>query len=455
MTAHSTTYSLGIDIGTTKVAVAIVDAETRGVIATHSQPHQSDVLGLAAGRSEQVVSRILSTLDECIAALPVDARGRVAWVGVTGQMHGVVLWNTATGDVSNLVTWQDQRCLEGGYLDRLRISTGDATAQSGYGTSTLAWLAHYEPEMIQRYDAAATIHDYLVALISGNSKPCTDPSDAASFGFFDLRSRTWRDDCIAKAKIPRALLPQMRPAGEVVGTLGRGLAKRWGISEEVRVTNALGDNQASLFGTLTNPDVQIALTIGTGAQLSVVVPRMSAEESTNLKAFEFRPYVGDTFIACVASLSGGRALATFGRALGSFMSGLGVEPLPSLDHIQSAMHLEGLSKITTDINADPSFGGERHDLSRRGSFQGLTFDNFTIGDMTAALCRGLVTSLRDALPKELLSGRREVVGSGNAITRSPLMQQVIRECFRCDLTIQEGAEPTACGAALLASQWGR
>ena len=455
MTSHSVTYSLGIDIGTTKVAVAIVDAETRGVLATHSQPHQSDVQGLAAGRSEQVVGRILSTLDECIAALPLHARHAVECIGVTGQMHGVVLWNTASGDVSNLVTWQDQRCLEGGFLARLRSSTGDATAQSGYGTSTLAWLAHYEPESIQRYDAAATIHDYLVALMSGSSHPCTDPSDAASFGFFDLRSRGWRDDCIARADIPRVLLPQIRPAGEVVGIVRRDLAKRWGIPETVRVTNALGDNQASLFGTLTNPDVQIALTIGTGAQLSVVVPGVPVDECTERKAYEYRPYVGDTFIACVASLSGGRALATFGRALESFIRGLGVEPLPSLDTIQSAMHLEGLSKIATDLTADPSLGGERHDLSRRGSLEGLTFDNFTIGDMTAALCRGLVTSLRDALPRELLRGRREVVGSGNAISRSPLMQQVIRECFGCELTIQERSEPTACGAALLASQRSR
>jgi sedoheptulokinase len=452
MTAFSATYSLGIDIGTTKVAVAIVDSESRHVIATHSRAHNSDVSGLPAGRSEQSVPRILSTLDACMDALPVEAKRAVVCIGVTGQMHGVVLWNAATGAVSNLITWQDQRCLEDGFLERLRRSTGDGAAQSGYGTSTLAWLAEYAPEVFELYTSSATIHDYAVSLMTGSRKPLTDPSDAASFGFFDLRSRTWREDRVTKAGIHLAILPTIRPSGEPVGLLQQDMATRWGIQEGAQVGNALGDNQASLFGSLTRPDSQIALTIGTGAQLSVVVPTVPSGEISATSAHEFRPYIGESYIACAASLSGGRALAAFGRALESFMKSLGVEPLPSLDEIQGAMHREGMTRSTTSLRANASLGGERHDLSRRGSFEGLSFENFSVGDMTAALCRGLVTSLRDALPPEYLSGRREVVGSGNALSRSPLVQQVIRESFGCELTLQEGAEPTACGAASLASQ---
>jgi RNA polymerase sigma-70 factor (ECF subfamily) len=146
-----------------------------------------------------------------------------------------------------------------------------------------------------------------------------------------------------------------------------------------------------------------------------------------------------------------RALATLGRALDSFMRELGIENRPSVDTIQTAMHKAGLERATTDLRATASLSGERYDLSLRGSFTNLSFDNFTIGDMTAALCYGLVTSLRDGLPGEFLQARTEIVGSGNAICRSPLMQRVIRESFGCDLTLQEGSETTACGAALVAA----
>jgi sedoheptulokinase len=366
-------------------------------------------------------------------------------------MHGVVLWNNATEEVSHLITWQDQRCHEDGFLAKLRSKTGDDTAQSGFGTSTLAWLAEYDPTLLARYTSAATIHDYLVSTISKNSRSYTDPSDAASFGFFDLYSRTWRNDLIQKANIPHHLLPEIRPAGTLAGTLSAEVAERWGVSVGVPVGVALGDNQASLYGSLTDPTRQIALTIGTGAQLSVVVPRLPTASSRQTEPFEYRPYVGDSYIAVVASLSGGRALAALGRALEHFIKGLGLAAPPSLDEIQTAMHTQGLEKISTDLRANASLSGERHNPALRGAFMDLSFDNFTIGDMTAALCRGLVTSLRDALPQDLVSARSEVVGSGNAIRRSLLIQHIIRESFGCCLTLQEGAETTACGAAFLAA----
>ena len=442
---------LGIDIGTTKVAAALVDAETREVFATASLAHESDVRGLPVGRSEQVVARILASLDDCVLSLPQAARAHVRAVGVTGQMHGVVLWNAATGETSNLVTWQDQRCLEEDFIEELRSRTGDATCQSGYGLSTLSWLAKYEPAMLQKYNRAATIHDYLVTAVCGNERAYTDPSDGASWGLFDLRARSWNVDKISRSGIPIALLPEIVEAGAHVGVVTESFAARWGIPSQVPVGNALGDNQASLFGSLTDAQHQIALTIGTGAQLSVMVSDLPAELPGVSSTFEFRPYVGSKYIAVAASLTGGRALAALAKAIEYFMSKMNVSPVPSLDAIQTAMHVEGLAAIATDLQANASLSGERYDLSMRGSFTNLSFDNFTFGDMTCALSRGLVSGLRDALPATLLADRSEVVGSGNAIRRSPLMQQVIRESFGCSLVLTEGSETTACGAALLAA----
>jgi sedoheptulokinase len=114
------------------------------------------------------------------------------------------------------------------------------------------------------------------------------------------------------------------------------------------------------------------------------------------------------------------------------------------------MHEQGMHVIDTAVRANPSFSGERFDPSLRGSFTNLSFDTFTIGDITAALCRGLVEGLRDSLPSGYLAGRTEVVGSGNAIQRSPLMQRTIEQAFSCKLVLSDGAETTACGAALLA-----
>lgn len=90
--------SLGIDIGTTKVACCVVDVATRQPLMAHSIRHKSDVGGLREGRSEQEVGRILQALDEAIEQLPIGCRGRVRSLGLTGQMHGVVLWGRDFSD---------------------------------------------------------------------------------------------------------------------------------------------------------------------------------------------------------------------------------------------------------------------------------------------------------------------------------------------------------------------
>jgi|694.fasta_scaffold09525_6 sedoheptulokinase len=451
MKEASPRFALGIDIGTTKVAAAIVEVESRESVATASQPHGSDIRALPRGWSEQDVSLILEAVDSCICALPQESRSRVGGIGATGQMHGVVLWSTSRNETSSLVTWQDQRCCDDDFLQWLRQESGENGAQTGFGAVTLAWYAKYEPKLFGRFDASGTIHDLIVARATGRKEAVIDPSDAASWGFFDLRSRNWNEAAARRAGVPRDMLPSLAPSGATVGLLSQAVAARWGVPAGIPVGNALGDSQAALFGSLTDPADQIALTIGTGAQLSVVVRGLPEQLPASNEPYEYRPYVDERQIVTVASLTGGRALAALGRAIKEFGDKLGLGSEVTLDRVQTVMHESGLAAIDSDLRANPSLSGERYAPEMRGSFSNLTFDNFSVGDLTAALSRGLVEYLHGALPAGLLKGRQEVVGSGNALCRSPLLQEIVRRTFGVRLTLRDGGEATACGAALIAA----
>src|SRR5687768_302571 len=100
------TAFLGIDCGTGKVAVAVIDAAGRQLHAA-SQPHAAD-LPTAAGRHEQDAERIIACAEALVRAIPTDLRARIAGIGFTGQMHGVVLHDADSKPLSPLVTWQDQ-----------------------------------------------------------------------------------------------------------------------------------------------------------------------------------------------------------------------------------------------------------------------------------------------------------------------------------------------------------
>ena len=126
---------LGIDCGTGKVAVAVVDAVGKQLHAA-SHAHAAD-LPAAAGRHEQDAERIIACAEKLVRTIPADVRTRIAGIGFTGQMHGVVLHDQASKPLSPLVTWQDQRAAEDpGFLPSL-----GRPLKPGFGLATLAWWA--------------------------------------------------------------------------------------------------------------------------------------------------------------------------------------------------------------------------------------------------------------------------------------------------------------------------
>lgn len=438
--------ALGIDLGTSKVAVALVDTDTRLPCHTVSRPTNAD-LPAGPDRAEQDPATILAVLDQAIADLPAAARSQVEHVGVAGQMHGVMLWNAASGETSRLITWQDQRGVADGFVEQLRRDAEEARLSSGYGWVTLAWLARYEPDVVARYDRAGTVMDYLVAHLAGLDQVATDAGNAHSWGFFNLRDRSWEMAAIERAGAPVGLAPTVVPSGAVVGQCQA--APGWGVPPTANVAVAIGDNPASLYATLAEPEAELALTLGTGGQLAAVLPA-GAELAEAGDAVELRPYLDQRYMAVAASLCGGDAFAWLVQAASSWLRDLGATPPPAAELYQRLDQL-GRERGAQGLRLDPVFAGERHDPQQRGRIDGMGLDNFDPGAVAAALAHGLVRHLKEMLPAAYLSGRRRVVGSGNGVRRLPLVQDAIEAEFGLPLVLGEVEEAAAVGAALFAA----
>lgn len=445
--------TLGIDIGTTKVAAVIADPVARIVLESASLDHTADIPNTRVpGASEQSVDVIFAAIRKVLTELNVDARQRVGAVGITGQMHGVVLFDKVAHTHSPLVTWQDNRCVEGNFLQELQTLTGESSLKSGFGISTLAWWARYQPDLLKEFSSCSTVHGYLASTICGGSDGGMDPSDAASFGLFDVLRGEWKVELIRKCGVDPKILPRIEKAPAQFGEVSTEWAKILGVSAGIPVVIPVGDNQASLYGSLSDPHNQIALTIGTGAQVSVVLNEKPNKIPAGTAKYEIRPYFDGKCIAVGASLGGGRTLAAFAHALGEFITSLGITNVPDTERIYSVLQVLGGTKLSTDLKAQTSFAGERYDPNLRGSLTNISFENFSMGDMFASLSRGLVESLKELLPQEMYKGKLEVVGSGNAIRRSSIMQKYIEEVFGCRLILTPGGETTCSGAAFLAGR---
>jgi sedoheptulokinase len=445
MTHAAQPLYLGLDLGTSKTA-AVLAAADGTVLAAVSQPHHA-ALAAPAGHAEQDPEAHARQVWSVISQLPRPLRQRVAAIGVTGQMHGVLLLDHEARPVSPLVTWQDDRCRAApDWLPRLAARTGHPL-RAGYGCTTLAWLVAQGGAPAQTA-AAATLHDWLVARLCGAHRPATDPTDAASWGLYDLATGTWDAAAVAAAGIPAAWLPAVQPCGSLAGHLTRHLAEELHLPPGCPVAVAIGDNQASLLATLRDPEHELALTLGTGGQLSAVLPAGTPLPPAT-PGCEYRPFPGGRYAAVAAALCGGAAWAWLADSATTWALDLGLTP-PPRDALFARLNELGLAADHT-LPVSPRFAGERFAPAERGTIGGLPAMGLHLGPLARGLAQGIVANLRDMLPPAVRAGRTHLVGSGNALRRNPLLQHVAAAEFGLPLYLPSASEEAASGAAALAA----
>ncbi|XP_061460762.1 sedoheptulokinase isoform X3 [Rhineura floridana] len=262
---------LGVDLGTSSVKAILLEETAQGptVIASCSRDTQARVESHAAGpqakedrENEQDVHKIITALNDCLAGLPQQLLERVCRIGVSGQMHGVVFWKMGRGckwtesghgwrfepqEVSHLITWQDGRC-SSHFLSSLPQPQSHLSVATGFGCATIYWYLKNSPDFLKPYDAAGTIHDYVVAMLCGRERPQMSVQNAASWGYFNTTSKSWNTDILKESNFPVHFLPEVVQPGELAG----GTSCTWHrIPKGTEVGAALGDFQCSVYSCMT------------------------------------------------------------------------------------------------------------------------------------------------------------------------------------------------------------
>ncbi len=401
---------IGIDLGTTSVCGVVIDCETGKVIK--SKTVNSDAFIDTPKPFEKIQSpdKIISIAKDILNSFISED---TVSIGVTGQMHGIVYTDKDGNAISPLYIWQDQRGNE---------QYGDTTyakhlgSNTGYGNVTDFYnrINGIRPENAVGY---STIHDYLVMQLCGLKKAKVHISDAASFGLFDLESKTFRYDC------------------DIDVVDGYSVA---GTYKNIPVSVAIGDNQASVFSTLSDED-GVLLNVGTGSQVSVVSDKII--ESENL---ETRPYFEDKYLIVGAALCGGRAFAVLKDFYKALLSTVCDADDGKVYKIMDQMLESTASSLLT---VDTRFSGTRADNSILGSITGISTENFTPQNLTFGVVEGMVDELF-ALYKEMNIKKSFLYGSGNGLRKNKPFINLAEDKFGATLKIPAHKEEAAFGAAL-------
>lgn len=268
---------LGIDLGTSSVKVIVLD--TQGHTLSMSKTNYT-IIASQPGRSEsdpnEWWSATVSAVRTAMAQIP---QTEITAIGLSGQMHGLVLTDEEGLPLRAAMLWADTRAqAELEHYRMLPASLLERLANPlvpGMAGPMLLWLADYEASSYQKARWALQPKDWLRLRLT--NEVATDPSDASATLLYDLLADSWADDVIAALDLKRCLLPPILPSGAIAGRLSAQAAEALGLPVGLPVATGAADTAAAALGAGLLAAGPIQLTLGTGAQFVQLCPEPRAD----------------------------------------------------------------------------------------------------------------------------------------------------------------------------------
>jgi xylulokinase len=425
---------VGLDVGTTGVKALALSVEGT-VLATATRTYELSTP--RPGWAEQDPEDWWRAAN---AALAEVAAGRdVAGIGLSGQMHGLVVLDGAGRVIRPAILWNDQRTArecaeieERVGRDRLIALTGNR-ALTGFTAPKLLWLRRHEPDVYSRIARILLPKDYVRLRLTGEW--AIDASDASGTLLLDVAERRWSGEVLDALDLPREWLPPVlespERAGETLASDTVSLARP--------VAAGAGDQPAAALGVgITRPGA-LSVVLGTSGVVLAPLPAYAHDAEARVHAF------------CHAVPGAWQAMGVMLSAAGS-LQWLHDVVAPDVPFDRLVNEAEAWAPGAEGLLFLPYLAGERTphaDPDARGAFVGLELRHDR-GALVRSVLEGVAFGLRDSLDllHELgVDARVARVSGGGARSRAWL--RIVASVLGVPLEVTESEEGSAFGAALL------
>ncbi len=447
-------YVLGIDLGTSGTKTVLFDQEGHGICsATVEYPMYQPQNGWAEQDPKDWWNAAVETIRTVLTKSGVNKEDVVS-LGISGQMHGLVMLDEEGEVLRSSIIWADQRTQA--ECDEIHAKVGREKliqitanpALTGFTLSKILWVRNHQPDIYEKCRHILLPKDYVRYMLTGDY--ATEVSDASGMQLLDVPNRCWSDELLQILDIDKSMLAKVYESPEVTGHISDKAAELTGLSVNTLVVGGAGDNAAAAVGTGVVEDGKAFTTIGTSGVVFAHSDKLAIDPQGRVHTFCCAVpgawHVMGVVQAAGLSLKWYRD--NFCAAEKEAAAQMSVDPYDLMNK-EAALSPIGANKL---IYA-PYLMGERTphlDADCRGMFFGLSAMH-TRRDLLRAVMEGVTYALRDSLSvlDEMGVNPATMLACGGG-GKSPLWRQMLADVFQLPVATTVNTEGPALGVAILA-----
>ena len=448
-------YLIGIDLGTSGTKTVLFD-EKGNVIA--SKTIEYPLYQARNGWAEQEPLDWWNAAKDTIKAVIAESgisNADIAGVGISGQMHGLVMLDENGEVLRRSIIWCDQRTAKEceeitrkvGAKRLIEITANPAL--TGFTASKILWVRNNQPEIYAKCAHILLPKDYVRYMLTGDF--ATEVSDASGMQLLDIPGRCWSKEVCDKLEIDMSLLPKVYESPEITGVISEKAAALTGLKAGTIVVGGAGDNAAAAVGTGVVENGKAFTTIGTSGVVFAHTDDITIDPQGRVHTFCCA--VPGAWHVMGVTQGAGLSLKwyrdNFCKEEIETARGMGVDPYYLMDK-QAERSPIGCNKLLYL----PYLMGERTphlDPDCRGVFFGLSAIH-TKYDMLRAVMEGVTFSQRDSVEVLRSMGveTKEMLACGGGGS-SKLWRQMLADTYNCPVKTVVSKEGPALGVAILAA----
>lgn len=447
-------YVIGVDLGTSGTKTVLFD-EIGNVIASHTveYPLYQEKNGWAEQDPLDWYNATITTIKTVLDKSNIDS-AEIKGIGLSGQMHGLVMLDKDFNVLRKSITWCDQRT--GKECEEITEIVGaekviEITANpvlTGFTASKIRWVMKNEPDVFEKCRYILLPKDYVRLMLTGEL--ATEVSDASGMQLLDVPNRKWSKTMLDALNISEDMLGKVYESPEVTGEITQKVADITGLKKGTIVVGGAGDNAAASVGTGVVEDGKAFTTIGTSGVVYAHTSKVTIDPKGRVHTFCCA--VPNCWHVMGVTQGAGLSLKWFRDNFCT--SEKETAKLMGVDEY----YLMDKEAEKIPVGADrllylPYLMGERTphlDPNARGMFFGLSAIHGK-SHMLRAVLEGVAYSLRDCVEvfREMNINVNDMMACGGGGT-SPLWRQMLADLYACDVKTVASKEGPALGVGILA-----